>query len=269
VKTIAHISDLHFGREDPTLAEALLEDLAQVGPAVVAVSGDLTQRAKASEFEAAAAWLRRLPAPAVIVPGNHDVPLYDVWARFTGGLSLFRRFIEKEPYPLYADPELAVVGISTARSLTFSGGRISRPQMAAIEARLAPIPAPVFRVLVTHHHFVPSPRGRRQPPIERAERALHAIEACGIELLLAGHVHLGYAGDVRHYYSAVRRSILFVQAGTAISNRRRGEPNAWTRITVSADEVQVEARVWEGRRFAPHPPSVFRREDGAWVPVQD
>ena len=83
MRTLAHVSDLHFGREDAVVAEVLLDDLAEAEPAMVAVSGDLTQRARPAEFESARAWLKRLPMPAVVVPGNHDVPLFDLWTRFT------------------------------------------------------------------------------------------------------------------------------------------------------------------------------------------
>jgi 3',5'-cyclic AMP phosphodiesterase CpdA len=264
MRTLAHISDLHFGREDPVLAEELLADLGRLAPSLVAVSGDLTQRAKPREFEAARAWLRRLPAPSVVVPGNHDVPLYNVWRRFTAPLALYQRYIDPEPYPMYVDAELAVLGVSTTRALS-SGGQVGKDDLAAIEARLAQAPAGAFRVLITHHQYVPHPSRPRSAPMRRVEEALETIERCAVELLLAGHMHLGYYGDVRAHYATVRRSILFVQAGTAISHRRRGEPNAWNRIVIfDADHLEVEPRAWDGQRFAPGPTAVFERVDGAW-----
>jgi 3',5'-cyclic AMP phosphodiesterase CpdA len=264
MRTVAHVSDLHFGREDAVVAEALLDDLADTRPTVVAVSGDLTQRARPAEFESARAWLKRLPVPAVVVPGNHDVPLFDLWTRFTAGLSRFRKYIEAEPYPLYADDEVTVLGISTAQPLS-SEGRVSRKHIDAVRTRFEAAAPGTFRVLVTHHPFVPPPSRPRAEPMHRVERALGALESSGVDLMLAGHMHLGYWGDVREHFQTLQRSVLFIQAGTAISHRRRGEPNAWNRILVEPDRVAVEARVWDGSRFMPRPPVVFERVDGAWA----
>src|SRR5512132_2197917 len=132
MRTIAHLSDLHFGREDPVAVEALLDDLARVRPSVVAVSGDLTQRARVREFEKARAFLARVPFPKIVVPGNHDVPLFDVLRRFVSPLDRFRAYIPPSPDPIHVDAELVVVGISTARSLTWKSGRISHAQMARV-----------------------------------------------------------------------------------------------------------------------------------------
>ncbi|HEX9815477.1 MAG TPA: metallophosphoesterase, partial [Candidatus Thermoplasmatota archaeon] len=113
---IAHISDLHFGTVPDGNIERLEADLKAVKPRVIAVSGDLTQRARVSEFEAAAEFLSRFDVPKVIVPGNHDVPLYDVARRFFSPLARFRRFIGPIVDPFYADDEVAILGLNTARS---------------------------------------------------------------------------------------------------------------------------------------------------------
>src|SRR4051812_18248336 len=119
MRTIAHISDLHFGRVDPPVAEALVEDLRAVGPALVVVSGDFTQRARRDQFEAAAAFLKRLPMPQLVVPGNHDLPLYDVATRFVRPLRRYRRFISADMRPMFRDDELLVVGVNSARPLSW------------------------------------------------------------------------------------------------------------------------------------------------------
>src|ERR1700722_10258980 len=119
MRTIAHISDLHFGSEDPRLAEGLLADLAEVRPALVAVSGDLTQRARRGQFAAARAVLSRIPFPQLVVPGNHDIPFYDLGRRFLRPLNRFRRYITHDLNPTFADEEMLVVGINTARSATW------------------------------------------------------------------------------------------------------------------------------------------------------
>ena len=116
MKTIAHLSDLHFGTEDPELALALLHDLRELDPSLVVVSGDLTQRARTREFEAAAAWLGQIQSPKLVIPGNHDIPLFDIIRRFAMPLNRFGTHISEDLNPFYEDQEMALLGINTARS---------------------------------------------------------------------------------------------------------------------------------------------------------
>src|SRR6476469_556587 len=153
MRTLAQLSDLHFGRIDPALIEPLLLRLREIAPQLVAVSGDLTQRARAEQFEEARAFLGRVTAPLVVVPGNHDVPLYRVWERFLSPLGKYERFIGADLEPSFVDAEIAVIGINTARSLTFKNGRINKDQMKTIHRHLDPLPEPVTKVVVTHHPF--------------------------------------------------------------------------------------------------------------------
>ena len=115
MRTLVQISDLHFGRIDPLLLDPLAAAIDAIGPDVVVVSGDLTQRARDAQFRAARAFLDRLPMPQVVVPGNHDVPLYDVVRRFVSPLARFRRYIERDPAPFFRDDHVAVLGINSAR----------------------------------------------------------------------------------------------------------------------------------------------------------
>jgi 3',5'-cyclic AMP phosphodiesterase CpdA len=158
MRTIAHISDLHFGRVDPRVAEALVEDLSQRTPTVLVVSGDFTQRARRWQYQDAAKFITRLPGPQLLVPGNHDIPLYDVIRRFFFPLSYYRRHISTNLRPCFQDEELFVLGINTARSFTFKGGRISEEQLLDVKLRVCPLPATMFKVVVTHHPFIPPPR---------------------------------------------------------------------------------------------------------------
>jgi len=125
MRTLVHLSDLHFGRVDPALVEPLIQLVGRIRPDVVVVSGDLTQRARTEQFKEARRFLDSLPAPQIVVPGNHDVPLHNVVSRFLQPLDKYRRYITDDLEPFYVDDAIAVLGINTARSLTIKRGRVS------------------------------------------------------------------------------------------------------------------------------------------------
>jgi 3',5'-cyclic AMP phosphodiesterase CpdA len=247
--TLAHISDLHFGAESPEVVEGLVDDLRSVEPSLVVVSGDLTQRARRKEFAAARLFLDRIPSPRLVVPGNHDIPLFDLVSRFARPLARFRSYIDADVDPFFSTDDVAVVGMNTARSNTWKDGRVSAAQIDGLRRRLGPLPPHVLKVLVTHHPFLPPPWDPSPPLVGRAAEALRAAEACGVDLMLAGHLHHGYTGDVRTHHVAIRRAILVAQAGTATSHRVRNEANSYNVIRCSPERLGFSLRVWDGRRF--------------------
>lgn len=271
MRTIAHISDLHFDRVGARVVEGLVQDLASRKPTVLVSSGDFTQRGRSRQYAHAAALMARLPGPQICVPGNHDIPLFDVIRRFFFPLHRYRRFISSDLRPHYLDDELLVVGVNSARSFTWTldgfwkDGNISAEQLLDVEVRAKDLSPDIFKVVVTHHPFIPPPGERLHGIIHGATRALASMELHGIDMLLAGHLHRGYSGDVRTHHEAVKRSILSVQAGTATSTRRRGEPNAYNWITIDPpDRVTIEVRAWDGAKFATNEIRTMSREDGHW-----
>jgi 3',5'-cyclic AMP phosphodiesterase CpdA len=266
MKTVAHLSDLHFGRDVPAVAEALVADLRAVAPTLTVISGDFTQRARRKEFAAAQAYLARLPHPQLVVPGNHDVPLFDILRRFLAPLKRYCRFISSDLDPSYGDDEILVVGLNTARSFTWKNGRISVEQIAALEKRLADGGLRV-KVVVTHHPFLPPPGDDGIDLVGRATRAIGVLDKCNVDLLLAGHLHQGYAGDIRSHYPAARRAMIAVQAGTAISRRlREGEANAYNVLQLERKLITIEVRAWNGTTFATLRRTVYDRADDGWHP---
>jgi 3',5'-cyclic AMP phosphodiesterase CpdA len=268
MKTIAHISDLHFGAEDPPVVAGLLKDLLDLQPCLVIVSGDLTQRARRSQFAAAREYLQRIPYPLVVVPGNHDVPLYDFIRRFASPLERYKHYISDDLNPVWQDDGLVVLGLNTARSFTWKSGRISHDQIAFMREQLCPIPESTFKILVTHHPFIPPPgeSGIGIDLVGRAALALETVEACRIKLMLSGHLHHGYTGDVRTFYPLSKASTVAVQAGTACSHRIRNEPNAYNRIRISSDHITITIRVWDQGAFRSSTEVSYRLRDGEWLP---
>jgi len=247
--TLAHISDLHFGAESPEVVEGLLEDIVSVEPSLVAVSGDLTQRARRKEFAAARRFLDRIPFPRLVVPGNHDIPLFDLVTRFARPLARFRRYIHEDVDPFFSTDAVAVLGMNTARSNTWKDGRVSAAQIDDLRRRLCPLPPHVAKVLVTHHPFLPPPGDLSPPLVGRAAEALRVAEACGVDLVLAGHLHRGYTGDIRTHHVGIRRAILVAQAGTATSHRVRNEANSYNVIRLSPQRLGFSLRVWDDKGF--------------------
>ena len=274
MRTIAHLSDIHFGRTDAAVVEGCVADVHAQQPSLVVMSGDFTQRARAGQFKAAMDFMRRLPGPQLYVPGNHDIPLFNVIERFFWPLRNYVKHVTNDLRPVYLDDELLVMGINTARPFTFThdgfwkDGRISEEQLLDIKIKACDLPPEVFKIVVTHHPFIPPPGERVHGIVHGARRALDQMEQCNIDMCLAGHLHMGYSGDVRTHHEAVKRSIISVQAGTATSTRRRGnppEPNAYNLITINPDHVTIQVRAWDGRQFEKAARTHFSRVDGIWV----
>jgi 3',5'-cyclic AMP phosphodiesterase CpdA len=248
---IAHLSDLHFGAEDPAVVAALAADIALNPPDLVAVSGDLTQGARHREFEAAARFLRALPAPVLAVPGNHDLSPYDLVERFADPWARWRRHVSAETEPTWRNGHVAVVGLNTARRgglyLNWARGRVSRTRLARAEGRLAEVPEGLFRIVVAHHPFVPPALAPLARVVGNASLALEAFARLRVGLVLTGHLHLP---DIRP--ATTGGGTLLVQAATATSHRLRGTPNAYHRITVRDGQAGVLTRVWDGAAWRDH-----------------
>lgn len=253
---IAHLSDIHFGAHDPAIVAATEAWLNEQQPDLIIISGDLTQRAKVPEFRQASAYLNRLRAAGfrtLVVPGNHDVPLYDVVRRFAAPLDRYKRYIDDVLCPWFETDEVAVLGLNTARSLTIKDGRINRDQIAMLQDRFAAVPSSKTRILVTHHPLYAMPIGEGGELSEAVGRHRDAVEAvckAGVHLALAGHFHRTYAEAARKMVETAG-SVLVVQAGTATSTRlRNNELQSFNWIHAHRnDEVELQVVVWNGTSF--------------------
>jgi 3',5'-cyclic AMP phosphodiesterase CpdA len=265
VKTIAHLSDLHFGRLDPTLLDPLCAAIAGVTPDLVAVSGDFTQRARRTEFAAARAFLDRLPLPQLLVPGNHDIPLYNVTRRFLSPLARYRAYISPQLEPEYLDDEMIVVGINTARSFAIGEGRIAEHQVDRVVRRLAEFPRTLLRVIVTHHPFDLPPGVRERRLLGRNRMAMAKLTAANADLFLSGHLHISHVSHAAERYDVADHVALIVQAGT-VSMRARGEQPSFNVVRVQRPALELSRWVWDeaAARFSEVAVGRYRHSDRGW-----
>jgi 3',5'-cyclic AMP phosphodiesterase CpdA len=248
MRTLIHLSDLHFGRVDPMIVTPLLDFIRITNPHLVAISGDLTQRARIREFQLARGFLGSIPFPQIVVPGNHDVPLHNLFSRFLGKLDRYRCFISDDLEPFYHDLEIAVLGMNTARSFAWKGGRISRGQLEKLRARFRNVPKSSVKIVVTHHPF-DLPKGViGNYLVGRTKLAMQTIAESHIDLLLAGHFHIGATGYTSTGYEIKKYAPLIVSCGTSTSTRGRGEPNSLNVIEIDDAKITIARQTWRPKR---------------------
>lgn len=253
---IAHLSDIHFGAHDPRIVSATQAWLEERRPDLVIISGDFTQRARVAQFREASAYLNRLRAAGLrvlAIPGNHDIPLYDVFRRFAAPLQRYKRYIGNDLCPWFEDDEVAILGINTARSLTIKDGRINHDQMRMLQDRFAKVAPDKTRILVTHHPLFAMPIGRGNELTEAVGQHDDAVQAAceaGIHIALAGHFHRTYAEAAYKMVEKAGRALV-IQAGTATSTRlRNAEPQSFNWLHVRHNnEIELQVVVWDGAGF--------------------
>lgn len=223
MSVLLHLSDTHFGTERPRVIEALLALAARERPDVAVLSGDITQRARPAQFRAAKAFADRLGAPLLAVPGNHDIALFDLWARAARPYARYARAFGTDLEPVHASRDLLVVGVNTTRAWRHKEGEVSPLQIDRVAALLRKARPRQLRVVVVHHPAAVSRPEDRRHLLRGHHAALRAWSTAGADLVLGGHIHLPYTLAP----PGLARRLWVVQAGTAVSARTRpGVPNS-------------------------------------------
>lgn len=245
--TMLHISDLHFGK--PYVAEvgeAVVRAAHEMAVDVIVASGDFTQRARREEYAQARAFLDRLPdLPVIVVPGNHDVPLYRVLERITAPHRLYREYISEELDTVHRLENAVIVALNSTSPLrAITNGRLDSRQLEFCARAFDGVPAGVARIVVTHHHLAPAPDYEGGQVMPRAKRAMDCFSELGVEMVMGGHLHRAYIGNSLDVYPGRDREhgIIIVQSGTTTSRRGRArerEKNSLNLVRVGEDRVRI------------------------------
>lgn len=266
MRTLVHLSDLHFGRIHEATMEPLARQVRELQPHLVVVAGDLTQRARREQFAAARRFLDLLPHPQIVVPGNHDVPAYNLVRRFLQPLKRYRHYISRDPLPSYMDEEIAVFGLNSARSLTTKYGELRSKDIEHVCERLTGLSGKPVKIIVCHHPFELPPHHSPRDLIRKASSAMKSFAECGVDVILSGHLHTSHTSHTAQRYRIPGHSALIVQAGTATSNRYRGELNSFNVLRVEEAKVVVERFTWEAKLagYAVSQAEEFAKNSGGW-----
>jgi 3',5'-cyclic AMP phosphodiesterase CpdA len=264
---LVHVSDLHFGAVSPLLPDALKSAILAAKPEVLVVSGDLTQRGRASEFQEARSFLDSIPLPQLVVPGNHDVPRWWLlWERFRRPWSHYRKFIQTDLEPVWTSPDLFIVGANSARVAgwhpDWSRGKLTRHQMDRLVRLGTQAEADALRVLVVHHPPAAPPQGIKRHLIGRQREFSESVNRAGVDLVLAGHFHISYAQTLPLTGGESSRNCVLSAVSTATSHRLKGEPNGFHVIEGDSHGIVIQPWIWNGTEYFPGKPWRFQCAPG-------
>jgi 3',5'-cyclic AMP phosphodiesterase CpdA len=252
-RSLLHCSDVHFGPKHhrPQVTAGLLDLIDARRPDLVVVSGDLTERAKPAQFRAAREFVDSVRVPTLVVPGNHDVPMYRLFfmERVLAPFHAYRTYFSADLEPVYRDEEMLVIGVNSAFNWTLKGGRITRRRLHDLEELLAGAPPGLVKVVVVHHPLIPPPGAGAREVLRHARRALNLFSAAGVDLVLSGHMHQAYTGSSgESYLPRGRRPVLVVHSGTTTTSRGRGgerQRNTCNWIRLDGRAIAVSPYAWE------------------------
>lgn len=234
---LVHLSDLHFGKDRPDLLGPLVDYVNDLNADLIAISGDLTQRAREEQFREAHDFITRIEAPVLTVPGNHDVSLHRPFRRFFMPWRYYKRWISKDLTPTFENEHMVVVGINSVDRFSWQTGRLSSGRIKTACALMADAPDAKARVLVVHHPLE-HPAKTKKKPIPGADDALEKLLGCGADLILSGHLHMWHAGNFR--IRSGPSAAVQLHAGTSLSSRVRGEPNDFNVIEISPAMIAID-----------------------------
>ncbi len=247
---IIHLSDLHFGEELPKVIEALNDEMIRLSPDLVIISGDFTQVASKEEFLIAQDFVNSLPAPVFCVPGNHDIPAFNLFERFFRPYHRYKSYINENLCPILRKGNVHIVGLNSARRAlphwNWANGSVSSTQRKFLKTQMKDQPADVWRICVLHHPIHKIDDMPIHVTVFGRKRALAIMDETKIDLVLTGHVH---HSSIMTREAPCGHQGVYVSASTAISSRKRSHENGFNIINFDNREMNVESYSFEGHKF--------------------
>jgi 3',5'-cyclic AMP phosphodiesterase CpdA len=247
--SLLHISDPHFGTEQPPVMEALFQLTQAQRPDVLVLSGDITQRARASQFSEAKAFCDRLKIPRMLaLPGNHDIPLFNPFQRLFSPYARYLHAFGPDVESALQTPWLRVISVKTTRRWRHKNGEVSAAQIARVVADLQQAEPRQLCVVVVHQPVHVLRAEDEHDRLRGWEAAVRAWAAAGADIVMGGHIHLPYVSDLSSHMAGLGRRIWCVQAGTALSTRVRQEaPNSVNllRYDAGSPPLQCQLQRWD------------------------
>lgn len=260
---LVHLTDLHFGLHRAELVTPLHDAVLATRPDVVAVSGDLTQRALRGQFAQAMEFLRGLGTPFLVIPGNHDLPAFNPLLRLVDPFGPYRRGAARDLTPVLQVGRLRLFGVNTADPLRWRGGVARRHEIDRICAAMRAAPVDVTNIAVCHHPLE-EPPGFQRGETRDGDTALTKLAEAGLHVALSGHLHhwtkgLGIA-------AASARPVFQMQTGTALCARARERAHGFALMDFTAGRLAVTPSILDepSARFLPQPTASFVYADGRW-----
>lgn len=245
MKKILHLSDLHFGTEIPHIFEALIPDCQRLNPDIIIISGDLTQRAKHDQYDAAKQFIDNFEGKVILcVPGNHDISFYNLFERFLYPFAKYQKWIAPDVYHHYSDDELSILGINSVTAFKPLGGYVTERQLELVGDYFKTQASNVVRIIVMHHNLISSERHRI---INDADKILARFADAGVNLVLSGHTHFPCIEKVQKQF--IKHNLYVMTAGTAISTRTKA-PNSYNVLEINKNEFTFLVREFDGNRFS-------------------
>lgn len=247
---IVQLSDTHFGTEVPAVVTALLDCLRASPIDLLILSGDITQRARRTQFRTARAFVDLLETPVLVVPGNHDLPLFDLPRRLFAPYSRYASHFGQELQPVFENDRVLVIGLDATRRYRHIDGEVDERQIAAVATRLQRTAAEKLRIVVAHQPFDVLTNDDEKNLIHGARAALSRWIPQGLDLVMGGHIHHPFARPLRARYPELAGDAWVVQAGTAISSRvRPGIANSFNRLLLGSDRHALRIERWDYHQY--------------------